>query len=125
MVKKSIIFAFILIGILFYAAKSNLSAEEGASSSPVVSVGTKTQNVFGVVGKVDYVDFKSRGNSTLVVKDNKGETVKVSLEELKSGATILTTFRKEKNKKGKEENVLISLSIVRTAKETKESGQKK
>ena len=71
------------------------------------------QKIFGAVGKVQYVDFKSKGKANFVVKDNKGESVEISLKDLKDGTTILTTYRKETDKKGKEKNVLISLSIVR------------
>ena len=81
--------------------------------------------MFGAVGKVDYVDFKSRGESSIVLKTNKGESIEVSLKELKRGARILATFRKEKDKKGREKNTLVSLSIVKTSKEVKDSKKKK
>jgi len=121
--KKIGLFIIALLFICVYI--SSIFAEDNPASSPLVTRGVKNQSVFGSVGKVDYVDFKSRGDSSLVLKDKKGESVKVYLKELKTGATVLTTYRKEKDKKGREKNVLISLSIVRTAGEMQESKQKK
>lgn len=123
MIKKIGIFIVVLVSISLYI--SSIFAEDSPAASPILTSGPKSQSVFGSVGKVDYVDFKSRGDSSLVLKDKNGESVKVYLKELKSGATVLTTYRKEKDKKGKEKNVLISFSIVKTAEQTEQSAKKK
>ena len=108
-----------IIALLLSATHGDsLFAQEKAESS-VLTLGTKNQNVFGAVGKVEYADFKARGESSIVLKTSKGESITVSLKELKNDATVLTTFRKEKDKKGKEKNTLVSLSIVKTAKQSK------
>ncbi len=121
---KNLLIISTIIALLFVAAQGeNLFAEEKAESS-VLTLGTKNQNVFGAVGKVEYVDFKSRGESNIVLKTSKGESITVSLKELKNDATVLTTFRKEKDAKGKEKNTLVSLSIVKTAKQDKNQGKK-
>ena len=80
MTKKTVMFIVALM--LVFSNNPRIFAEDNDTSSSVIALRAKTQNVFGTVGKVDYVDFKSRGDSTLVVKDNKGESVKVSLKEL-------------------------------------------
>lgn len=124
--RKNLSVIILILALLFVAMQGvSLFAEEKAISSSLLTLGAKTQNVYGAVGKVDYVDFKSRGESTIVLKTSKGESIEVSLKELKSDATVLTTFRKEKDKKGKEKNTLISLSIVKTAKQEKKSEKKK
>ncbi len=123
-----LIFALLFLTIqgadLFAEEGASLVAKEKAVPSSVLTLGAKTQNVFGAVGKVDYVDFKARGESAIVLKTSKGESIEISLKELKSDATVLATFRKEKNKQGKEKNVLVSLSIVKTAKQAKKSRKK-
>lgn len=122
--RKNLSIIILILALLFLATHGvSLFAEEKAVSSSVLTLGAKTQNVYGAVGKVDYVDFKARGESTIVLKTSKGESIKVSLKELKSDATVLATFRKEKDKKGREKNTLISLSIVKTAKQAKKSGK--
>ena len=73
------------------------------------------RNISGIVGKVDYVDFKSRGESVIVIKDKNGQTHKILMNDLKADATVLTTYRTVKDKKGKEKDVLISLSIIKPA----------
>ena len=122
--RKNLFAIFTIIALLFAAAQgASLFAEEKAESS-VLTLGAKNQNVFGAVGKVEYVDFKARGESAIVLKTSKGESITVSLRELKNEATVLTTFRKEKDKKGKEKNTLVSLSIVKTAKQAKDAENK-
>jgi len=79
----------------------------------------------GVLGEVDYVEFKSKGKSKIVVKDRNGDPVEISLKNLKDGATVLVTHRKEKDKEGKEENVLISLSIIKNAPKKNDSKGKR
>lgn len=121
---KKLSVIILIIALLFMAAQgASLFAGEKSESS-VLTLGSKNQNVFGAVGKVEYADFKARGESTIVLKTSKGESITVSLKELKNNATVLTTFRKEKDKKGKEKNTLVSLSIVKTAKQTKKLGKK-
>ncbi|MCK4994728.1 MAG: hypothetical protein KAS13_06750 [Candidatus Omnitrophica bacterium] len=122
---KNLFVITLIITVLFMATQgASLFAEEKTESS-VLTLGTKTQNVFGAVGKVEYVDFKPKGESTIILKTSKGESISVSLKELKNDATVLTTFRKEKDKKGREKNTLISLSIVKTAKQAKKAKRKK
>ncbi|MCG2712594.1 MAG: hypothetical protein L6416_09785 [Candidatus Omnitrophica bacterium] len=118
--RKNLCVIILILALLFVVTQgASLFAEEKTASSSVLTLGTKTQNVYGAVGKVEYVDFKTRGESTIVLKTSEGESIKVSLKELKSEATVLATFRKETDKKGKEKNTLVSLSIVKTAKQEK------
>jgi hypothetical protein len=125
MMKKNL--KCVLLFSLFLAVYqcSVVLAEDAKIALPSMAMGSKTQNVFGVVGKVEYTEFKARGESAIVIKDKKGEPVNVSLKQIEPGATILATYRKEKDKKGKEKNVLISLSIVKPAQNIKTSDRKK
>ena len=117
MTKNLSVMILILSLFLLTIQSASLFAEEKTEASSLLTLGAKSQNVYGTVGKVDYVDFKSRGESKVVLKTNKGEVVEISLRELKNEARVLATFRKETDKKGREKNVLVSLSIVKTAKE--------
>lgn len=122
--KRNFLLITIILFLLFGAVYSiNLFAEE--KQAELLTIGSKTQNVYGALGKVDYVEFKSRGESSIVLNTKKGEKIRVSLKELKNEATVLATFRKEKDKKGREKNTLISLSIVKTAKQSKEASKKR
>ncbi|MFH1062691.1 MAG: hypothetical protein V1747_07395 [Candidatus Omnitrophota bacterium] len=125
MMKK--ILGYVLVLSLFLTAYqcSVVLAGDAEMTMPTMAMGAKTQSVFGVVGNVEYTEFKTRGESAIVIKDKKGESVEVSLKQVEQGATILATYRKEKDKKGKEKNVLISLSIVKPAQNIKTSDRKK
>ncbi|MCG2703174.1 MAG: hypothetical protein L6366_02200 [Candidatus Omnitrophica bacterium] len=125
MAKKCFCAGIFIAGIIILAYSSLTMAQEAKTPlTPRIS-GTGNQSVFGVVGKVDYVECRSRGESEIILKDKKGESVKISMNVLRNGATVLTTYRKEKDKKGKEQNVLVSLSIIKTAQEAKEAEKKK
>ncbi|MFH1093485.1 MAG: hypothetical protein V1739_04925 [Candidatus Omnitrophota bacterium] len=124
--RKNLSVIILILALLFMATQGvRLFAEEKDAASSVITLGAKTQNVYGAVGKVDYVDFKARGESIIVLKTSKGESIEVSLKELKNDATVLATFRKETDKKGKEKNSLVSLSIVKTAQQEKKPEKKK
>ena len=112
---KRILFVSILCALFCLSVGLALHAQAQDRSTPqiVPAVGATAQKTFGTVGDVHYVDFKAKGESTIVVKDNKDEAVKVSLKDLRPDAKILVTYRKEKDEKGNERNVLISLSVIR------------
>jgi len=112
MTKRILILILIFLAFACGLQTHSIFAQQ-KTEGPTIGIADKNQNVFGVVGKVDYVEFKSRGESAVIVKDKNDEPVKVSLKALKSGATVLATYRKEAGKKGKENNVLISLSIIK------------
>ena len=83
--RKNLSVIILIIALLFVVMQGvSLFAEEKDTSTSVLTLGAKTQNVYGAVGKIDYVDFKARGESTLVLKTSKGESIEVSLKELKS-----------------------------------------
>lgn len=124
MTRKLLLFLMIFTGLLVYFRCPVTFAEGKKFAKPVAVAGVQKQRVFGAVGKIEYVDFKPRGESVIVVKDRDGMSVKISLKPLKDGTTILTTYRKVKDKKDKERNVLISLSIIRPAKELGTSDKK-
>ena len=125
MTKKCFCAGIFIAGIVILADSTFTMAQEAKTPlTPRIS-GAENQSVFGVVGKVDYVECRSRGESEIILKDKKGESVKISMNVLRNGATVLTTYRKEKDKKGKEQNVLVSLSIIKTAQEAKEAEKKK
>ncbi len=125
MMKRFIEYFFVLSLFLSVCQCSVVLAEGADLVLPSVSVASKVQSVYGVVGNVEYTEFKSRGESAIVIKDKKGESVKVSLKQVETGSIILATYRKEKDKKGKEKNVLISLSIVKPAQDTKTTRRKR
>lgn len=122
------ILGYVLVFSLFFTGYhcDIVLAEDAGRLLPAMSTtGSTNQNVFGVVGNVEYTEFKTRGESAIVIKDKKGESVEVSLAQVEQGATILATYRKEKDKKGKEKNVLISLSIVKPKQNIKAIDKKK
>ncbi len=123
--RKKQLFLVLMAGLALSLACAKIFAEEAKKTDLMTTVGSMNSDVLGVVGKVSYVDLKSKGESTIVLKNNKGESIEVSLQSLKDGATVLTTFRKEKDKKGKEKNVLISLSIIKPSQDSKTAGKKK
>jgi len=123
--KKILGYCFVLSLCLSIFNCSSVLAEDAVITLPSVGMGSKAQNVFGVVGNVEYTELKARGESSIVIKDKKGESVEVSLQQIEPGAIILATYRKEKDKKGKEKNVLISLSIVKPAQKIKTADRKK
>ncbi len=123
---KRFLGCFFVLSLFLSVCQCSIVLAEGAELSlPSSGVASKSQNVYGVVGNVEYTEFKSRGESAIVIKDKKGESVKVSLKQVEPGSIILATYRKEKGKKGKEKNVLISLSIVKPAQDTKTAGRKR
>jgi len=123
--KKILGYCFVLSLFLTFGHCSEVLAENAISSMASAGMASKAQSVFGVVGNVEYTEFKARGESAIVIKDKKGESVEVSLKQIEPGSIILATYRKEKDKKGKEINVLISLSIVKPAQNTKTAERKK
>lgn len=102
--------AFALSIILLQPAGAQ---ENKGAASGVPTAGVPSQKTFGTVGDVKYVDFKGKGDPTIVVKNNKGEEIKVSFKDVRADAKILVTYRQEKDEKGNERNVLISLSVIR------------
>jgi len=123
---KRFLGCFFVLSLFLSIFQCSVVLAEGADLAlPSVGMASKSQNVYGVVGNIEYTEFKSRGESAIVIKDKKGESVKVSLKQVETGSIMLATYRKEKDKRGKEKNVLISLSIVKPAEKTKKSGRKK
>jgi hypothetical protein len=127
MMRKFLVYT--LIVFLFLVAYNSMDIlaqdeSEGLPPSPGMNTTSRVQKVYGIVGKVDYTEFRSRGESKIVVKDKKGEKLSVSLDQVEPGATILATYRKEQDKKGREKNVLVSLSIVKPV-QSKSSGRRR
>jgi len=128
-VRKILVFVVICLIFILYAQDTRiLYAQQSAmndDSQSFVSSTSPQKRTQGVIGEVDYVEFKSKGKSKIVVEDRNGDPVEVSLKNLKDGATVLVTYRKEKDKEGKEENVLISLSVIKNAPQKKGSRGKR
>ncbi|MCP4650660.1 MAG: hypothetical protein GY853_11350 [PVC group bacterium] len=95
-------------GIIF----AQQEAENKITKSSITSIPHK-QKIYGIVGEVEYVDFKKKGKSVVSVKNKKGETAEVFLKDLQDGATVLVTYRKVKDSKGNEQNTLISMSVIK------------
>jgi len=122
MTPKKLCVAVLFAAVVSCTIYANVLAENTKPPAPVITASSpQATDVAGVVGKIDYADFKGKGESVLVIKDKKGEAVKISLQEIKSEATVLATYRKEKDKKGQEKNILISLSIIKPVKEKKDA----
>ncbi|MBI4846291.1 MAG: hypothetical protein HY810_07475 [Candidatus Omnitrophica bacterium] len=77
MKRKFLVFGLLLLMGLFVQAHS-LKAEDATLTQSVTALeGLQARNVFGVVGRVDYVEFKSKTGSAIVVEDSKGQLVKI------------------------------------------------
>ncbi|MDD5746743.1 MAG: hypothetical protein PHO30_05705, partial [Candidatus Omnitrophica bacterium] len=101
MTPKKMCAAVVFTTVIFCSLYARVLAENVKPAAPVItSSSMQSADVAGVVGKIDYAEFKSKGESMLVIKDKKGEAVKISLQEIKNEATVLATYRKEKDKKG-------------------------
>ena len=107
------IFGFVLIcsflGVIF--------AQQGGDGESIISNMPEKRTSFSVDGKIFYTDLKKKGESEIVVKDSNGQEVKISLKDLVRDSHVLATFRKVKDKKGNEKNMLVTLSIIRPAQE--------
>ncbi len=128
MMKRFLVFGIICLTITICVNNAKVLAakkdEKKPVARPVIEPVPYKQKVFGTVGEVEYVDFSAR-KSMIALKDKDGNSIKVSLKDLKAGATILVTYRKEEDKKGKEKDVLISLSVIKNSGETKTSKGRK
>ncbi|MFH2138075.1 MAG: hypothetical protein ABII88_06155 [Candidatus Omnitrophota bacterium] len=99
--------------ICFNSVGTLFAQEKTEKADPVVASIPHQQKIFGIVGQVEYVDLKRKGESVVSIQNKKGEKAQVYLKDLQDGATILMTYRKIKDEKGNEQNVLISMSVIK------------
>ena len=125
--KKILVYGLVLALFLVAYQCSDIlaqSSEENLPSAPGVDTSSMQREVYGIVGNVEYTEYKPRGESKIFIKDKKGEQIDVSLQQIEPGATVLATYRKVKDKKGNEKNVLVSLSVVKNAQATRSRKKK-
>jgi len=110
---------FIFVFSTLILAQEKVESKETVTEPETVVEIPHKPRAFGGVGDVEYVDYKAK-EPAIVIKDKAGKSTKVLLNDLKPGSTLLVTYRKEEDK-----NILISLSVIKTAEAPKTAGGKK
>ncbi|RKY37782.1 MAG: hypothetical protein DRP78_00090 [Candidatus Omnitrophota bacterium] len=119
LVVNTVFLLFICCGLnihLYAAPQADKAEIQKMPQKAIIETKLLGQKTFAVTGKIEYVDFKPKGDSTIVVKDMDGKSTEVSLQNFESGASILAAYRKEKGADGKEKNSVVTLSIIKPVK---------
>lgn len=120
----SVFCLIVLLGCPLLSAQAQDKSAKGDIAQPFTTIAAQ-QKTAGAVVDVEYVEFKAKGESKIVVKDKSGKSEEISLDSLGAGAKVFISYRKEKDRKDKEKNVLVSVSVIKSAEEAKKEEEEK